>query len=136
MLLKSILIGCIGLSSVVGTALATGDHHKDKNEAKQHENTGHSGDSKNHNHTCTVVSLGDVDYTRLRADLTTERSRHAQRLEKLLEDALIKVSTVATDLMDVSGRAMIEALIASERDPQVLAELARGRLGCGSGTPP
>jgi len=68
------------------------------------------------------------DYTRLRADLTTERSRHAQRLEKLLEDSLIKLSTVATDLMGVSGRAMIEALIAGERDPQLLAGLARGRL--------
>jgi transposase len=68
------------------------------------------------------------DYTRLRADLTTERSRHAQRLEKLCEDALIKLSTVATDMMGVSGRAMIEALIAGERDPQVLAELARGRM--------
>ena len=44
------------------------------------------------------------------------------------EDALIKVSSVATDLMGVSGRAMIEALIAGERDPQVLAELARGRM--------
>ena len=68
------------------------------------------------------------DYTRLRADLTVERSRHAQRLEKLLEDSLIKLSTVATDMMGVSGRAMIEALIAGERDPQVLAGLARGRL--------
>ena len=68
------------------------------------------------------------DYTRLRADLTVERSRHAQRLEKLCEDALIKLSTVATDMMGVSGRAMIEALIAGERDPQVLAELARGRM--------
>jgi transposase len=51
-----------------------------------------------------------------------------QRLEKLLEDALIKLSSVATDIMGVSGRAMIEALIAGERDPQVLAELARGRM--------
>jgi transposase len=68
------------------------------------------------------------DYTRLRVDLTGERSRHAQRLEKLLEDALIKLSTVATDLMGVSGRAMIEALIAGQRDPRTLAELARGRL--------
>ena len=68
------------------------------------------------------------DYTRLRADLTVERSRHAQRLEKLLEDALIKLSTVATDMMGVSGRAMIEALIGGERDRQVLAELARGRM--------
>ncbi len=68
------------------------------------------------------------DYTRLRADLTQERSRHKQRLEKLLEDALIKLSTVATDIFGVSGRAMLEALISGQRDPKVLAELARGRL--------
>ena len=68
------------------------------------------------------------DYTRLRVDLTRDRSRHAQRLEKLLEDALVKLSTVATDLMGVSGRAMIEALIAGERNPHTLAELARGRM--------
>jgi transposase len=68
------------------------------------------------------------DYTRLRTDLTRDRSRYAQRLEKLLEDALIKLSSVAADIMGVSGRAMIEALIAGERDPQVLAELARGRM--------
>lgn len=68
------------------------------------------------------------DYTRLRLDLTTERSRHAQRLEKLLEDALIKISSVATDIMGVSGRAMIEALIAGQRDPHALADLAKGRM--------
>lgn len=68
------------------------------------------------------------DYTRLRSDLTGERSRHIQRLEKLLEDALIKLSSVATNMMGVSGRAMIEALINGERDPQVLAEMAKGRL--------
>ena len=68
------------------------------------------------------------DDTRLRADLTADRSRHTQRLEKLLEDALIKLSTVATDIFGVSGRAMIEALIAGQRDPTRLAELARGRL--------
>lgn len=68
------------------------------------------------------------DYTRLRSDLITERSRHIQRVEKLLEDALIKLSSVATNMMGVSGRAMIEALIAGERDPQVLAEMAKGRL--------
>jgi transposase len=68
------------------------------------------------------------DYTRLRADLTAERSRHKQRLEKLLEDALIKLGTVATDIFGVSGRAMLEALIAGQRDPRVLAELAKGRL--------
>jgi transposase len=68
------------------------------------------------------------DYTRLRLDLTRDRSRHVQRIEKLLEDALIKLSTVATDIMGKSGRAMLAALIAGERDPKVLAGLARGRL--------
>jgi transposase len=68
------------------------------------------------------------DYTRLRVDLTGERTRHIQRLEKLLEDALIKLSSVASEIMGVSARAMIAALIDGERDPQVLAELAKGRL--------
>jgi len=68
------------------------------------------------------------DYTRLRAELIEERSRHKQRIEKLLEGALVKLSTVATDLLGVSGRAMLEALIADERDPRVLAGLARGKL--------
>jgi transposase len=68
------------------------------------------------------------DYTRLRTDLTHDRSRQVQRLEKLLEDALIKLSAVATDITGVSGRAMIEALIAGQRDPKVLAKLARGRM--------
>src|SRR5512133_3603791 len=68
------------------------------------------------------------DYTRLRADLTQERSRHKQRLEQLLEDALIKLSSVATDIFGVSGRAMLEALVAGQRDPEALAGLARGRL--------
>jgi transposase len=68
------------------------------------------------------------DYTRLRADLTHDRSRQVQRLEKLLEDALIKLSTVATDIIGVSGRAKIEALIAGQRDAKVLAGLARGRM--------
>jgi transposase len=68
------------------------------------------------------------DYTRLRVDLTRDRTRHAQRLEKLLEDALIKLSSVATDIMGASGRAMIEALIAGQRDPEELAGLARGRM--------
>ena len=68
------------------------------------------------------------DYTRLRADLVEERSRHKQRIEKLLEDALIKLSTVATDIFGRSGRAMLEALIAGESDPEVLADLALGRM--------
>jgi transposase len=68
------------------------------------------------------------DYTRLREDLTHERTRYWQRLEKLLEDALIKVSVVASRLDTMSARDMIEALIAGERDPRRLAELARGRM--------
>jgi transposase len=68
------------------------------------------------------------DYTRLRADLTKERTRHKQRVEKLLEDALVKISTVATDIFGVSGRAMLAALIANERDPAVLADLAQRRM--------
>jgi transposase len=68
------------------------------------------------------------DYTRLRAELTEDRSRYKNRLEKLLEDALIKLSTVATDIFGKSGRAMLEALIAGERDPEVLADLALGKM--------
>jgi transposase len=68
------------------------------------------------------------DYTRLRADLTRDRTRHWQRLEKLLEDALIKVSSVASSLDTVSVRDMLDALIAGERDPKVLAGLARTRM--------
>ena len=68
------------------------------------------------------------DYTRLRTDLTRERTRHYSRLEKRLEDALIKVSVVASMLDTGSVRDMIEALIAGERDPQALAGLARGRM--------
>jgi transposase len=68
------------------------------------------------------------DYTRLREDLTRERSRYWQRLEKLLEDALIKLSSVTSTLNLLSVRDMLEALIAGERDPRRLADLARGRL--------
>ena len=68
------------------------------------------------------------DYTRLRSDLTRDRSRHKQRLEKLLEDALVKISTVATDIFGKSGREMIEALIEGTRDPEVLAGMAKGKM--------
>jgi transposase len=68
------------------------------------------------------------DYTRARADLTRDRTRCWARLEKLLEDALIKVSSVASKMATVSVRDMIEALIAGERDPVVLAGLARTRM--------
>jgi transposase len=68
------------------------------------------------------------DYTRLRADLVGDRTRHKQRVEKLLEDSLIKLSTVASDIFGKSGRAMLAALIVGERDPEVLAELALGKM--------
>jgi transposase len=68
------------------------------------------------------------DYTRMRSDLIRERTRYWQRLEKLLEDALIKVTSVASKIDGQSVRAMLEALIAGERDPRVLADLARGRM--------
>lgn len=68
------------------------------------------------------------DLTRARTAITRERSREVQRLEKLLEDAGIKLSAVASDIMGVSGRAMLEALIAGERDPAGLADLAKRRL--------
>jgi transposase len=68
------------------------------------------------------------EYTRLRAELVRERTRHWSRLEKLLERALIKVTTVASSIDTVSVREMIEALIAGQRDPKALADLARTRM--------
>lgn len=68
------------------------------------------------------------DLTRSRTIFVRERSREIQRLEKLLEDASIKLSSVATRTPGVSGRLMIEALIAGQRDPVTLASLAQGRL--------
>jgi transposase len=68
------------------------------------------------------------DLTRYRTVLAEERTREAQRLEKELEDAGIKLSSFATDILGISGRAMLEALIRGERDAQVLAQMARGRM--------
>jgi transposase len=68
------------------------------------------------------------DLTRYRADLITTRTAEKQRVEKLLEDAQIKVSVVVSDVFGVSGRAMMRALIGGERDPKVLADLARGPM--------
>ncbi|MEU3788143.1 IS110 family transposase [Streptomyces sp900129855] len=68
------------------------------------------------------------DLTRARTQMTRERGQIVQRLEKLLEDTGIKLAAVASDIMGVSGRAMLEALIAGDRDPQVLAELAKRKL--------
>jgi transposase len=68
------------------------------------------------------------DLTRYRADLVAARTAEKQRVEKLLEDAQIKLSVVASDIFGVSGRAMLAALLAGQRDPKVLAQLARTRL--------
>jgi transposase len=68
------------------------------------------------------------DLTRYRTDLVGVRTAEKQRVEKLLEDAQIKLSVVASDIFGASGRAMLAALITGTRDPKALAELARGRL--------
>jgi transposase len=68
------------------------------------------------------------DVTRYRVDLVAARTAEKQRVEKLLEDAQIKLSVVASDIFGVSGRAMLAALIAGERDPKRLAQLARARM--------
>jgi len=68
------------------------------------------------------------DLTRTRATMVRERAREIQRLEKLLEDSGIKLSSVASDITGVSGRAMLEALIPGGRDPVELAELAKRRM--------
>jgi transposase len=68
------------------------------------------------------------DLTRYRKSLTDERVREVNRLQKFLEAANIKLSSVANDVMGASGRAMLEALTAGSTDPQVLSELAKGRL--------
>ena len=68
------------------------------------------------------------DLTRYRIDLVGVRTAEKNRVDKLLEDACLKLSVVASDIFGVSGRAMMAALIAGERDPRALAELARTRL--------
>ena len=66
--------------------------------------------------------------TRYRKAQIEERTREAQRLDKILQDAGVKLSSVASDILGVSGRAMLSALVEGTRDPEVLAELARGQL--------
>ena len=68
------------------------------------------------------------DYTRARTRLVQERTRCFQRLEKLLEGALIKLSSVASKLTTESAKDMIKAMIAGQRDPGTLADLARTRM--------
>ena len=68
------------------------------------------------------------DLTRYRKRLVQTHTQEAQRIQKTLEDAGIKLGSVASDVLGVSGRAMLRALVAGERDPKVLAGLARGTL--------
>jgi transposase len=68
------------------------------------------------------------DLTRYRKTQIHERQRETQRLHKVLEDTGIKLATVATDILGVSGRSMLDALVAGTSDPESLAQLARGRL--------
>jgi transposase len=68
------------------------------------------------------------DLVRYRKRLIQAHSAECQRIQKTLEDAGIKLDSVAADILGVSGRAMLRALVAGERDPGVLAELAKGRL--------
>ncbi len=68
------------------------------------------------------------DLTRYRKSVIEERGRESQRLHKVLEDAGIKLSSFTSKVLTKSGREMIEALIAGQRDPEVLAEMAKGRM--------
>ena len=68
------------------------------------------------------------DLTRYRASLAQEINRIANRIQKVLEDANIKLASVATDTLGASGRAMLEAMIQGEQDSQRLAEMAQGKL--------
>src|SRR5487761_548828 len=68
------------------------------------------------------------ELTRRRRTLVRERAQEINRLHKTIEDTGIKLDCVATDILGVSGRLMLDALLAGERDPQALAALAKGRL--------
>ena len=68
------------------------------------------------------------DLTRYRKRLVQAHASECQRVQKTLEDAGIKLGSVASDVLGVSGRAMLRALVAGEKDPEVLADLARGQL--------
>ncbi|GAC1479888.1 MAG: hypothetical protein NVS2B12_34820 [Ktedonobacteraceae bacterium] len=68
------------------------------------------------------------ELTRYRVNLVEERARTVNRLQKTLEDTNIKLGDVATDIMGKSAREMLEAMLAGQTDPMILAELARGRM--------
>ncbi|WP_371666746.1 transposase [Streptomyces sp. NBC_00289] len=68
------------------------------------------------------------DFTRTRTVFVQERTRHKHRVDKALQDAQIKLSDVVSDLFGMSGRAMLDALVAGERNPRTLTDLAKGNL--------
>jgi transposase len=68
------------------------------------------------------------ELTRQHTHLTRDRARTINRLEKLIEETGLKISSVASNTLGASTRAMLEAIVAGERDPAVLAEMAKGRL--------
>ncbi len=68
------------------------------------------------------------EFTRYRRTLAEERTREAQRLDKVLQDAGVKLSSVASDVLGASSRAMLAALVEGTRDPAALADLAKGKL--------
>jgi transposase len=74
----------------------------------------------------SVAELRDL--TRTRTQLVREIARHTQRLQKILEDAHLKLTAVISDILGASGRAILTALIAGERDPERLTDLTQGRL--------
>ena len=68
------------------------------------------------------------DLKRYRVNLAQECNRIANRIQKVLEDASVKLASVATDLLGASGRAMLKALIGGEQDMEKLAKISHGRL--------
>lgn len=73
--------------------------------------------------------IGELrDLTRTRKQLVRERTRHVQRIQKVLEDANVKLGSVVSDVVGMSGRLILEALVRGEEDPERLADLTSGRL--------
>ena len=68
------------------------------------------------------------DLTRYRSSLAADRARLVNRIQKTLEDTNIKLASVASDITGKSGRAILKALLEGEQDPEILADLARGRM--------
>lgn len=66
--------------------------------------------------------------TRTRKQLVREKAQHVQRIQKVLEDANLKLASVASDILGASGRAVLEAILAGETDPEALADRTKGRL--------